>query len=82
MARARARVPNALADMLYSDWIKVIEQANLGKQDTLIAQRYLLEAVPQIEIAAETGLTRSTISRRLPRILNRIERTATKLNIM
>lgn len=82
MARARAHVSSALADMLYSDWVRVIEQANLGKQDTLIAQRYLLEAIPQIEIAAELDIDRSTISRRLPHILDKLERTAAKLGIM
>lgn len=82
MARARAHVESALNEMLYSQWVDVIKQANLGKQDTYIARRYFLDAIPQIEIAADLNLDRSTVSRRLPRILDRLERTAKKLNLM
>lgn len=82
MARARVHLSDALADMLYSDWVNVIEQANLGTQDTEIARRYLLDAEPQIEIAVDLNINRSTISRRLPRILDKLERTARKMKIM
>ena len=65
--------------------MEIIEQAALGEEDTFIATRYLLDGIPQIEIAEELGnkfeksYNRSTISRRLPRIIYKIERTATKL---
>lgn len=65
--------------------MEIIEQAALGEEDTFIAIRYLLDGIPQIEIAEELGdkfeksYNRSTISRRLPRIIHKIERTAIKL---
>lgn len=59
---------------------QAIYQANLGKTDTGIAQRYLIEQIPQIDIATEYGCERSTISRRLPRIIDKVESTAQRLN--
>ena len=65
--------------------MEIIEQAALGEEDTFIATRYLLDGIPQIEIAEELGdkfeksYNRSTISRRLPRIIHKIVRTAIKL---
>lgn len=82
MARARARVPDAARSLLRSDWEKVIGEAALGKEDTQIAMMYLLDAIPQIDIGVELNLDRTTVSRRLTKILPRIERTARKLNIM
>lgn len=80
MGKARARVPEELSQLLRSDWEKIILQANLGKEDTKIAEMYLLDAIPQIEIGAELNLTRSTVSRRLLKILDKVERTASKIN--
>jgi len=71
--------------LLRSDWIEVIEQATLGEEDTFIATRYLLDGIPQIEIAEELGnrfkksYDRSTISRRMPKIIRKIERAAIKM---
>lgn len=82
MAKARARVPESLNRLLRSDWETVISQAALGEEDTTIAKRYLLDAIPQVEIGAELNLDRSTISKRLPRIIDRVERTASKMNMI
>lgn len=85
MAKARARVPENLKSLLRSDWIEIIEQANLGKEDTVIAHRYLLDAIPQVDIAEELSdlfqksYDRSAISRRLPGIIAKIERAGIKL---
>lgn len=59
----------------------MIRQANLGIEDTEIARRYLIDQVPQIDIAFEIGLERSTVSKRIPRILERAQKTAEKLYI-
>lgn len=56
-----------------------IREANLGNDDTDIAKRYLIDQIPQIEIAAEFGWERSTISRRISRILLKVENAADKL---
>lgn len=79
MGKARARVPEELSQLLRSDWEKIILQANLGKEDTKIAEMYLLDAIPQIEIGAELNLTRSTVSRRLLKILDKVEKTASRI---
>lgn len=72
MYRARVRLPVELGELLKRDLETAIDQANLGEEDTLIARRYLIDQVPQIDIAVEIGMERSTISRRLPRILDRV----------
>lgn len=82
MAQARARIGEDLHDLLRSDFEEVIEQANLGCENTIIAKRYLLDAIPQIEIAVELGYERSTISKRIPKIVQKIERTAHKLHML
>lgn len=81
MARARARVPASLDGLLRADWETAIAQANLGLENTKIAEMYLLDAIPQVEIGVEVGLTRSAISRRLPGILDKVERAARKMNM-
>lgn len=82
MAKARARVPEGAKYFLRSDWEIIISQAALGVEDTKIATMYLLDAIPHVEIGAEVGLERSAISKRLSKILPKIEWTARKLNIL
>lgn len=81
MAKARAHVPESLSGLLRSDWEAVINEAALGKEDTKIAKMYLLDAIPQIDIGVEVNLSRSAISKRILKILDKIERTARKMNI-
>ena len=81
MARARCRLPSGLADLLKSETEAAIEEANLGRDDTLIAKMYLIDKIPQIDIGIELDLDRSTISKRLPNILDKVEHTAHKMNI-
>ena len=78
---AHVNMPETLKNLLRSEIEQAIYQANLGKIDTGIAQRYLIEQIPQIDIAAEYGCERSTISRRLPRIIDKVESTAQKMCI-
>ncbi len=77
---ARVRLPGSLGQLLRSEMEKTIAEANLGNTDSLIAKRYLIERIPQIDIAIELDLDRSTISRRLPSIISEVERTAQRLN--
>lgn len=81
MQKARVRLPGGLDCLLRSEMEEVIRQANLGIEDTEIARRYLIDQVPQIDIAFEIGLERSTVSKRIPRILERAQKTAEKLFI-
>lgn len=79
--KARVRLPGSLGQLLRSEMETAISEANLGNSDSLIAKRYFLERIPQMDIAAELDIERSTISRRLPFIVERIEKTAQRLNL-
>lgn len=81
MAKARVRVPESVEHLLRSDWEFVISQAALGLEDTQIARMYLLDAIPQVDIGAELNIDRSTVSKRISKILPKIERAARRLNI-
>ena len=76
---ARVKLPAALNGLLRSELEKVIYESTLGIEDDIIARRYIIEKVPQIDIAAEMGYERSTISRRLVSIMEHTAHTATKL---
>ena len=78
---ARVRLPDSLGKLLRSDMETAIFEANLGNSDSLIAKRYLLDQLPQADIAAEIGCTRATICERVHRIINRVEETADKLGL-
>ena len=58
---------------------QAIEQANLGTFDTFVAKKYLIEQVPQIDIAEELGYDRTVVSRRVKLILPRVEYAAKRL---
>ena len=81
MAAARVKLPDDLEELLLHEMEACIEQANLGQYDTLIARRYLISQLPQIEIAAELGWTRSTVSQHIPRIISKVSKAANKLNL-
>lgn len=68
-----------LDDLIYDMCKECICQARLSDRDYRIAELYLLERMPQIEIAAALDITRSTISRNLPQIVASIENAARKM---
>ena len=70
---SRVSLPESLEPLLKTEMETCIEQANLGRYDTMIAKRYLIDQWAQIEIAAELGWNR------IPRILRKVENTAQKL---
>lgn len=79
MPCCRVVLPESLEPLLKSEMENCIDQANLGRDDSLIARRYLIDQWPQIDIAAELGWARSTVSKRIPRIMRKVERAAQKL---
>lgn len=81
MARARVRLPVGLTDLLKSETEAAIDEANLGVDDALIAKMYLIDKIPQIDIAIELDLDRSTISKRIPKIIYRVDKAAQKMHI-
>ena len=81
MSRARGQQP----DLTRTELERVIYEANLGEEDGYIARRYFVDRVCQIDIAYEVSnrsgleMSRSTISRRLEWIRERLNQTAHKL---
>lgn len=82
MASARVSLPPDLEGLLRSEMLNCIEEANLGLNDTTVAKRYLIDQWAQIDIAAELGWGKSTVSARIPRILTKVRSTAHKLNMV
>lgn len=78
---ARIKMPKELSELLRSDLERAIYEAALNADDALIAKRYLVEKVAQIDVAAELGWERSTVSRRLPGIVERVAWAANRLKI-
>ena len=77
----RVVLPGSLEALLKREMEAAIEQANLGRDDTLVARRYLIDQWAQIDIAAELGWGRSTVSARIPRILKKVELAAQKIGL-
>ena len=85
MAQAKPRrnaVNDGLRTLLRSDWEKVLDEAALCIEDRTIAELYLLDAMPQVDIAAEMEVDRSTIIRRLKRIIPKVYRAACSLGLI
>ena len=79
MTAARIKLPHSLELLLRVEMEQAIEQANLGTFDTFVAKKYLIDQVPQIDIAEELGYDRTVITRRLKHILPRVEWAAQRL---
>lgn len=79
MSAARGKAPEGLARLTRSELERVIHETPLHRDDALVATMFLVDKAPQIEIAAELGWERKTVSRRLPSILVQVERTARHL---
>lgn len=76
---ARVTLPESLNGLLRSELERTICESTLNRDDSLIAQRYLVEKVAQIDIAVELGWERATVSRHIKYILPVVERVAHKL---
>lgn len=82
MANARVNIPEDLSGLLQSEWERVIREAGYSRQDAEIVRRYIVRKLPQIDVAVELDIARSTITRRLPQIYERARHTAVKLQII
>lgn len=73
------KMPQELKYLLTSEMTKAIDEANLGTLDTVIAKRYYLDRVAQIDIAEELGYERSAVSKRLKNISSRIYNSISRI---
>ena len=76
---ARVKLPPELADLLRSELETAIKEAALHRDDELIAHRYIIDKWCQIDIAAELGWERSTVSRHIPYILDEVKRAEKRI---
>nr|DAT05950.1 MAG TPA: FocB protein-alpha, helix-turn-helix, TRANSCRIPTION.4A [Caudoviricetes sp.] len=77
--QARYNLPPELSGLMRGEMEKVISQANLGLENERIPRLYYVNKLPQIDVASELYLGRSTVQRRLPIILDRMQKTSSKL---
>ena len=77
--QARFSLPPALGGLTTAEMQRVILQANVGAENEKIAQLYFVERRPQVDVAAELYLGRATVQRRIPEILNRMEKTSKRI---
>ncbi len=71
--QARIRLPPELQVLTKGEMAEVIEQANVGTENEKIARLYFMDRMPQVDVAAELYLAQSTIKRRLPKILSKMQ---------
>ena len=77
--QARVNLPPELGKLTRKDMEAVIYQANLGRENSQIAQLYFVDKLPQVDVATELYLGRATVQRRLPDIMREMQRTSSKL---
>lgn len=82
MASARVKIPADLSGLLHSEWERVIEETGYSQEDAEIVRRYIVGKLPQIDVAVDLCMERSTLSRRLPGIYSRARQTAQKLHMI
>lgn len=81
MPRGRTKLPENLSGLLGDQWETILKQACFHEDDADILRLCVLSKLPQIDVAEELGISRSTIHRRLPEIIKRAQCVAEKLNI-
>lgn len=75
----RGQLPPELDTLRTSELKRAIREANLGRENAKIAERYFIDKIAMIDIGAEIGMDRSAISRRLKDITPRVAATVRKL---
>ncbi len=73
---ARLALPKELEHLTRSDWERVTDEGIWDLIDQKIIELYIVGRLPQMDAAAEIGVDRKTISRRLPHIYNIARRLA------
>lgn len=74
MAQARPKINDELKSLPNSKWEYIIDNYIKSEIDRKIAKMYYLDGIPQADIGAEVGYSRSTIKKKLPKLINTIEK--------
>ena len=69
-------LPKGLENMTRRDWEHVADEGICDLIDQQIIRLYIVGRLPQMDAAAEIGVDRKTISRRLPHIITIASRIA------
>lgn len=76
---AKVKLPPELANLLRSELEAAIHEAALHRDDELIAKRRIIDKWAEMDIAAELGWDRSTVSDHEKYIFQRVEAVAKQL---
>ena len=82
MQEGRYRLPSDLSGLLRSEWDRIIEEAGFNEVDEGIVRDCILDKYTQAYAASGVDRTRCTVSRRMPKIIQRAREVATKLNMI
>lgn len=82
MQEGRYRLPSDLSGLLRSEWEKIIEEANYDEVDEGIVRDCIMDRCSQAYAASGIDRTRCTVSRRLPKIIQRAREVAAKLHMI
>ena len=74
MAQARPNITDELKSLPNDKWEYIIDNYIKSEIDRQIAKMYYLDGIPQADIGAEVGYSRSGIKKKLPKILKIIEK--------
>ena len=76
---AKVKLPDPLDKLLRSQLERAIYEAALNQDDELIAKRRIIDKWGQMDVAAELGWYRSTVSDHEKYIVRRVEEVAKQL---
>lgn len=76
MAQSRPYIPSKLENMPRTQWEYIIDNYINDEVDRKIAKLYYLDGWTQVDVGAEVGYSQSSIKRRLPKIINKIEKNS------
>ena len=76
MAQARPQINDYLLSLPNNRWEYIIDNYIKSDIDRQIAKMYYLDGIPQADIGAEIGYSRSAVRDRLKKIINIIEKNA------
>lgn len=74
MAQARPKINDELKMLPNEKWEYIIDNYIKNETDRIIAKMYYLDGIPQVDIGVEVGYSRSAIKKKLPKIINIIEK--------